>query len=913
MAQERLSRTVLWAKASKGGGAPFHPLVCHLIDVAAVARCFWDSVFHESIRRALAATLGLECEHAARWMAFWAGAHDLGKASPGFQARAPALRKQLENGGFHFPRLRGRTPSPHNVVTTHALVQLLAVGQETGTPGGGGPTCFATIPEALARRVASAVGGHHGTFPRSHEVSALPPSVLGVGRWQEARHRLLCDLARALGLCGVKAPRVELGDEHAFFMMLAGLTSVADWVASCEAFFGYADPDIDVEHYGRRADEQARIALAKLAWTGWSLSGGERTFATLFPETPKPRPLQQLVVACSEETTQPSLAIIEAPTGEGKTEAALYLAQHWYRKFGQQGCYVALPTQATSNQMFQRVRKFLERLAVSDDARINLTLLHGKALLSETFQSMLSPSGVYDDSETHDHADPGVVAAEWFVKHKKRGLLAPFGVGTIDQALLAVLQTRHVFVRLFGLAHKTVVIDEAHAYDTYMTTLLERLVEWLAALDCSIVVLSATLPKARTQALLRAYAAGRPRAARTIGIGWVDGRLAPEGRDNFGLGSRLYHALRDGGCAAVICNTVWRAQEVYQALKRYFPAADAGDGYPELGLLHSQYLFEDRDRREKRALVRFGKPGGEVDLGAGKIRKVNRPARAVLVATQVIEQSLDLDFDLVVTDMAPIDLLLQRAGRLHRHNRDHRPANLVEPTLWICEPEHVTDGVPQFDRGTSAIYDAHILLRSWLTLRNRTGHAEAGTITVPDDVEALIEEVYDEQRRCPSDEPPTVEQVWEDTRRTMLRSKELDERSAKDLRILPPWYEDDVLEDFNRQLEEDDPTRHPSIQALTRLGDLTASVICLDGREAADIEGMLPRSLLEKSATISDKRVVRWIIEHGECPTAWSRSPLLRHHRLVKLTRGVSEALGSHRLRIDPELGIRIEPLSEGG
>ena len=389
--------------------------------------------------------------------------------------------------------------------------------------------------------------------------------------------------------------------------------------------------------------------------------------------------------------------------GEGKTEAAMYLADRFAARLGQRGCYFALPTQATSNQMFTRVREFLK--GRYPDNIVNLQLLHGHAALNAEFQTLLQsadaePECVCEDNDLHDHR-PGVIAAEWFT-YRKRGLLAPFGVGTIDQALLAVLQTRHVFVRLFGLAHKTVIIDEVHAYDAYMTTLLERLLEWLAALGSSVVLLSATLPKARRDALASAYVKGlggnialppddryprltwvgqadsgsrhvetSERSSRKLSLQWIDGAVPKDG-DAFPLGERLRVALEAGGCAAVICNTVTQAQKVYLALKEYF-VGNADDGAPILDLLHARFLFKDRDERERRCLVRFGKPGALVDFGDKDLREVRRPNRAVLVATQVIEQSLDLDFDLMVSDHAPVDLILQRAGRLHRHPRADRP------------------------------------------------------------------------------------------------------------------------------------------------------------------------------------------------------------------------------------------------
>ena len=204
------------------------------------------------------------------------------------------------------------------------------------------------------------------------------------------------------------------------------------------------------------------------------------------------RPLQKRIVEIAQLLREPQLIVVEAPMGEGKTEAAWYIADVWDRREGQ-GTHVALPTMATSNQMFGRVGEFLKR----GEGKKNFMLLHGKALLNENFDKLKYQAQVYDEN-TKPNA---VVAESWFAANKKHNLLAPYGVGTIDQALLAVLQTKHVFVRLFGLAGKCVVLDEVHAYDAYMTTLMERLLTWLAALRCPVVLLSATLPKERREAL----------------------------------------------------------------------------------------------------------------------------------------------------------------------------------------------------------------------------------------------------------------------------------------------------------------------------------------------------------------------------------------------------------------------------
>ena len=432
---------------------------------------------------------------------------------------------------------------------------------------------------------------------------------------------------------------------------------------------------------------------------------------------------------------------------------------------------------------------------------MQLQLLHGHASLSSEFEVLrknhnriFAPR--YSGVEEDDHLE--VVASEWFT-YRKRGLLSPFGVGTIDQALLAVLQAKHVFVRLFGLAHKTVIIDEVHAYDAYMTTLLERLLEWLAALGSPVVLLSATLPRVRRNGLLAAYLRGlggqskeirsdaaypriswvsgnsgpssrtvrvSPRGTKEVSMEWTDGSVpAPDG-SSFPLGERLREALAQGGCAAVICNTVRRAQEVYRALKPYFPET-AKDGKHELDLLHAQYVFQDRDKREKRSLARFGKPGGNT----------LRPHQAVLVATHVIEQSLD--FDLMVSDMAPADLLLQRVGRLHRHERE-RLHGLEGPRLLVCQPD-IDGGVPKCEPGTASVYDSHILLRTWLTLRDRA------TVRVPDDVESIIADMYDDDRR-PDHLPEQLREAWVETQKELQKAREEDGGEARVRWIKPPSY-----------------------------------------------------------------------------------------------------------------------------
>jgi CRISPR-associated endonuclease/helicase Cas3 len=740
-------------------------------------------------------------------------------------------------------------------------------------------------------------------------------------------------------------------------MLLAGLVSVADWIGSNSNYFPCLVkdfnqlPQILADQYYKDAQHNAHRALSELHWLNWPLPDNARSFPELFPmlkDLPL-RAVQQAALEVAESLTKPGLVIIEAPMGEGKTEAAMYLADHWNAHLKQRGIYFALPTQATSNQMFSRVHKFLN--ARFEGKTTLLQLLHGHAALSAEFETLLKSGeeelqidNVYDDNDDSDHHCPGkVVAAEWFT-HRKRGLLAPFGVGTVDQALMAVLQTKHVFVRLFGLAHKTIIIDEVHAYDAYMSTLLARLLEWLAALGSPVILLSATLPNAKRKNLLQAYEKGlgkkiippaetipiskpeihypcitwitkdfvephelpiESQSSRLLKLRWLNGAVPTETGSLFQVREILQKQLANGGCAAVICNTVDRAQKVYQELKPFF-ADEASDGFAQLDLLHARCLFHDRANRELRTLIRFGKPNDEVIDRAGNKHKINRPYRAVLVSTQIIEQSLDLDFDLIITDIAPIDLLLQRAGREWRHKRQ-RPKDISEPILWLCQPEEILDSVPNFGINR-LIYNEHILLRSWLTLLNRD------EIHIPGDVEELIESVYDGARICPVIESPELKKFWQQTRSAMIKDREKKEAKAKPYCILPPNRKD-LLAEFNLQLEEDSPNYHRTLQAQTRDDDnISISAVFLKLEEKHLLTNKpnkdFVRKLLERSVSIAKRGAAEALLAE-KLRQEWKDSPLLRHHRLIEIDCNGSKIIGDFRFILDRNLGVVIENIKE--
>jgi CRISPR-associated endonuclease/helicase Cas3 len=909
----------LWGKADRETGE-IHALIYHMLDVAAVAQVLWDESLTDGVRTQIAAALRLDITAAGRLLAFWAGTHDLGKASPCFQSRNVTACRQLveaanaQSISLKIPEKALKEDCYHGTLTTATLATLLE--QETG------------LDSDLALRVAVTVGGHHGQWPTASDLEVYaPPSRCGQDTWETLRR----DLVRALQQLltpPIPRPTYSSANEHnAFFTLLGGLTAAADWLGSNETYFPFADFEIDPEAYMARALAQARRALRETGWLGWKPPTEAITFESLCNVAER-RPLQDKVVELAPHLDRPGLVIVEAPTGVGKTEAALYLADHWVRVLQQRGAYVAMPTMATSNQMFKRVREILARRYPG--TILNYHLLHGNALLlDEDILPRLSKIGAKEEKQ-------GTVAAlSWFTK-SKRGLLAPFAVGTVDQTLLSILQTPHFFVRLLGLSHKTVIFDEVHAYDTYMEELFFLLLRWLRAVNASVVILSATLPQVTRRKIIAAYTGIQeseivfPANARYPSVTWSTGGqpqviLLPQrdkerreiilesvARDPSNIAERLVALLAKGGCAAVLCNTVERARQVFEMLY-HNPEIRKLVANPEENLLlfHARFPLQWRMEVEGKIKSRFEKPAQGQPAGP-------RPT-TIVVATQVIEQSLDLDFDVMVSDLAPVDLIIQRVGRLHRHNeRDpHRPAPLRAPRLLLAMPEVETNGLPVFERGDAYIYSRYLLLRSYLALRGRP------ELVTPCDTEMLIESVYDPTRRLSGAETePFASALHQAQQREAKRQRKAENEAQRKLIVTPDAV--DFLEHPNAGLEEDNPDLHSYRRAATRLAPPSVTLICLhrtpDDRLSLDPEPGSPivdvdcepdwpttRELVNRKVEVSNYDLVTYFVSR-QAHKYWRDNAWLRHARLVVFKGGEGECEDApFVLRLDRKLGLYME------
>ena len=855
----------------------------HMLDVAASA----DAILArepKSTRIRMAAIFGMMWEEARAWLLLVVACHDLGKACPGFQCKWPDL---LALTGLRLPR-SPNTEINHAFVSQIALTKLL---QDRDWP------------DELAELVADAVGCHHGSRASPTTLNDLEGDRRAIGSddWAQTRRSLFGALLEILKPAKTPTKQTLTGPD---FMLLSGLTSFADWIGSDDAKdrFIYGTPE-DCEDLQGWFNKRRALAERVLDAIGWEprtpLSTEPKTFEQVFGFAP--RPLQQAVADALADMKAPAILLMEAPMGEGKTEAALFAHLELQRRFGHRGLYVALPTKATGNAMFKRTLEFLRKQG--RNRNLDLQLVHGAKLLSDTFQN-LRLSGIHDPTTGGE-----VRAGEWFTS-KKKALLSEYGVGTVDQALLTILPVRHNFMRLWGLANRVVIFDEIHAYDAYTGTLLVHLLRWLLALGSSVVLLSATLspsirrklaevvdadfpePEAeyprlsifRPGAVVQKHFAADPARRLTLRLLGIPSDL-----------SKIFSVMGEhlaSGMGLALVNTVQRAQELYRLFPEGEPLEREGlrvgkrlsDG-TEVFLFHARFPAERRQKREEQVLETFGVSG-------------NRDGRKILIATQVAEQSLDLDFDLIATDLAPIDLVLQRAGRLWRHARETRPVS--EPVLLVAGLEE--DEPPSFGKPLwwGAVYREDILLRTWSLLHKRQ------KLTLPDEIDTLVQAVYEEQVGVPESLQERLEKAL------MTGDGEAIAKHGQGNQAIIGLPDDASWNDPARFVlyDEDEPGVHRTLMAQTRLGEDSIVVIPLWTEDGFRPEAMpnfdLSKRWYLRAVSLSRKGVVKKLQAQG-VPEGWKKSPLLRNCFPLAL-----DAQGrwseDAKVRLDDDLGLVYEP-----
>lgn len=726
------------------------PLETHLRDTEAVMKRLVDRM-----PESLICAIKMKREPLKRVLLFLARIHDIGKCTVLFQNTIttflPDVRERLEGAGMDLSGDGLLSPgrSPHAMAGACILTENQC------------PQCIAEI-----------VAAHHGKTQYVDEDTAAEQfAEYQLNYFDEKNSEVWSDcwkelIQQALRVSGIDSME-ELPQSLTVTtqMLLSGLLIAADWIASNPHYF----PLISTEQTEPGESEPAR---AEYAWKLLALPDVWKPDTSVFDERCfqrefgfAPNIVQKTVIERINDTEIPGMMILEAQMGIGKTEAALSAAEIFAGKHHCGGLYFGLPTQATANGIFPRLESWARNQSQKSAHAIRLA--HGMAEMNEEYQRLAEGTAL----TSGDEEKGGLIVHQWFCG-RKQALLAEFVIGTVDQLLMAALKQKHVMLRHLGLSEKIVVIDECHAYDVYMSCYLDRALTWLGAYGVPTIILSATLPAKRREELVCAYLGRKPCPADegwSVSRGyplltWTDGSQVHQETipfadqqktvlihraDESTLTKAVQTALSTGGCAGVIVNTVKRAQNFARQLSSEIPNA-------EVFVFHAGFLYPDRAEKEKQLLTRLGKHSSPKERD-----------RLIVVGTQVLEQSLDIDFDVMFTDLCPMDLLLQRIGRLHRHQRCRPPA-LAEAVCTVLSP---ADGT--FEKGAEMIYGAWALWRTKELLPER--------ITLPRDIPQLVQSAYSENN-TPLEQTPELKKM----RSTAFLKSQERRKNAKAYRLGTP-------------------------------------------------------------------------------------------------------------------------------
>jgi CRISPR-associated endonuclease/helicase Cas3 len=748
-----------WGKLSAqpdpiGAESPYHLLVFHSLDVAAV--CYELLSDRYSLVHDFVDLLEVSQKEFRQLFVFIVVLHDLGKFASAFQGLAPShfpnlkiptSRKEYDGARFRHDRLGAYFW--WEISNTNPLA-LAEYGHLSERERGRVNDVLRILMECSL--------GHHGQPVNHDEIKKIKRSFTKQHNLDAAtaftkEMVTLFKPSLSVSFCQKKEWRTRL---EQISWHLAGLAVLSDWVGSDNSDFPYQCEPVPLEKYWCTARENAACALRKKELTTkFSVKqfGGIKDSFKF-----DPTPLQSWAETVPVDNT-PQLFILEDVTGAGKTEAALALTQRLMAAGAADGFYYGLPTMATSNAIFGRVADhYLQMYEAAGDAP-SIVLAHGAREMSEAFRDVLKVSAAVDEQYEYDESKSGAGCNQWFADSRKKALLVPVGVGTIDQALIAVLPRRHQSLRVYGLYRKVLIFDEVHAADEYMFQLLEGLLKLHFHQGGSVILLTATLPLRQRERLTEIWQKAaflvpqRPQLsdfplATKVSVcsspqlleqkmdsrADVSREVAVQFIDDFDTcTAKVVEAAENGQCVVWVRNSVDDAVEAYRIIFALLSEPK------DVLLFHSRFILDDRKAIEQRVLHIFGKESTK-EIRRGK----------VLVATQVFQESLDADCDLLVSDICPIDDLIQRAGRLHRHTRnedgayeqgvtDFRPAPqiLIHAPEWDEDPS--TDWLSRNFKNTGFVYRSPG--RLWLGMRVLR---KFGAIRMPEEARQLIESVYGE-------------------------------------------------------------------------------------------------------------------------------------------------------------------------
>ena len=788
----------LWAKKKEKDGIFYWlSLKRHLEDTREVMGLLWEHWLSEGQRAYITKSMKVE-EDEAKSLAMFIGAiHDIGKATPAFQIQRGfqnsedldlLLMEKLEQEGFSGIKdleLTDRGKTPH-AYAGEVICRLAGIN----------------------RGIASIIGAHHGVpMKENYSLTSFVEAYTANFYQEEKEDSPICKkwkatqeelLSWALESCGYKnvedLPRCPKPTQ----LLLSGLLIMADWIASNEEYFPLFSLQNEVDHElddatvnqeDRKKEETQISERVESAWLKWTQN--QTWEATQFFDAKQayqnsfhfmPRDFQEKVFTEIAGAEDIGLVILEAPMGCGKTEAALMTAEQLAGKQQCAGVFFGLPTQASSNGIFPRVESWVDSLGQENQEKLSLRLSHGKAALNEEFQALSRNycDGIDMDGEKTQY----VYVNEWF-SGRKKAMLDDFIVGTVDHLLLMALKQKHLMLRHLGFSKKVVIIDEVHAYDAYMGQYLYMVLQWLGAYKVPTIILSATLPIERRKDLMKYYLKGRGIKEKDIGNfdflktesyplltfskgseveSFSDFQEEKEKKvtlyqlDEENLVDTVKSLGKNGAVIGIIVNTVGRAQRITKDLLGAFPEE-------EVHLLHSRFIDTDRIKKEEELLKKIGK-------------NAERPKRFIVVGTQVIEQSLDIDFDLMISDLCPVDLLIQRIGRLHRHKIE-RPKEHSEARLYLMGISESFD----FEKGSRRVYGDYLLIKTQCALGK--------SISIPRDISPLVQEVYGEWNPSLA---PDLRKKYEESKEKQEAVLKKQKMKAKGFRLDNPKLEcsDDI-------------------------------------------------------------------------------------------------------------------------
>ncbi len=603
-------------------------------------------------------------------------------------------------------------------------------------------------------------------------------------------------------------PFTVTGKENAFYQIVSGILRFSDWAASSY----YETLSSKNEGYVEDCYEKARDYLKAGGLMGASIDDADYDYKKLLGiENFKPYPLQEKLIDVMKTHPKAECILIEDQPGNGKTEGSFYTAVKLLQNYGHNSIYIALPTDATASEMLPRLEKCFKAHGwfADSDAR----LLTGKAWL-------------------HDDADAKV---EWETKARK--LFTPLACGTVDQLMQIGMKLKAGDMRLLAVTNKVVIIDEFHAYDAYMMVILKETIEWLKALHVPVVILSATLLNETRKELFSIYSedevgcAGYPRITCADG-GHIYTYECEAAREHTYQIKTIPHkdavdmilkSIETGGNTLYIANTVAEAYELYEALREAYDK----DTAVNFRLYTARTTPSNKEKMGSEMVYLYGKKGK---------REGKRPKKTIVVSTQIMEMSVDVDFDTVFSELAPADALFQRMGRMGRHDdKGTVRENGFKSIFYIVIPEKKNKWYLPY--AECVLEGAEKVFSKYREIR------------IPQDIQTLLEDSYKEAG------PKWKDAAWEAMAKAA--AKVIDSPDAS--------YE---------------PRGDLDVTPCTRDSEnKTETIICVpDGEVVSDTKEWTKKAILEWSVTVPEKKISDKISALQDT----SKTTWLRSYKLVR-------------------------------